>query len=90
MDELERVQQRATIMLKQCKKLSYENRFKFPNLPTLTYTKYRGDMKHKILNNLYNKDVVPSLTLNNNVNAKGNSLKSSVTRAHLKKILPYI
>ena len=72
-------------MLKQCKTLSYENRLKFLNLPTLTYRRFRGHMieTYKILNNVYNKDVVPSLTLNNTVNTRGNSLKLSVTLAHL-------
>ena len=37
----------------------------------------------KILNNVYDKDVVPSLILNNNVNSRGNSLELSFTRAHL-------
>ena len=43
-DELERVQRRATKMLKQCKNLSYENRLKMLNLPTLTYRRFRGDV----------------------------------------------
>ena len=72
-------------MLKQCKNLSCDNRLKFLNLLTLTYRKFRGDMieTFKILNNVCDKDVVPSLTLNNNVNTRGNSLKLSITRAHL-------
>ena len=84
-DELERVQRRATKMLKQCKNLSYENRLKMLNLPTLTYRRFRGDMieTYKILNNVYDKDVVPLLALNNNVKTRGNSLKLSVNRAHL-------
>ena len=50
-------------MLKQCKNLSYENRLKMLNLPTLTYRRFRGDMieTYKILNNVYDKDVVPLL-----------------------------
>ena len=90
MDKLERVQRKATKMLKQCKNLSYENRLKMLNLPTLTYRRFRGDMieTYKILNNVYDKDVVPLLALNNNVKTRGNSLKLSVNRAHLnlKKI----
>ena len=72
-------------MLKQCKNLSYENRLKMLNLPTLTYRRFRGDMieTYKILNNVYDKDVVPLLALNNNVKTRGNSLKLSVNRAHL-------
>ena len=72
-------------MLKQCKNLSYENRLKMLNLPTLTYRRFRGDMieTYKILNNVYDKDVVPLLALNNTVKTRGNSLKLSVNRAHL-------
>ena len=64
--------------------MSFENRFKFLNLPTLTYRRFRGDMieTYKILNNLYDKNAVPSRTLKNNVNTRGNSLKLSVSRAH--------
>ena len=72
-------------MLKQCKNLSYENRLKMLNLSTLTYKRFRGDMveTYKILNNIYDKDVVPLLALNNNVKTRGNSFKLSVNRAHL-------
>ena len=38
---------------------------------------------YKILNNVYDKDVVPLLALNNNVKTRGNSFKLSVNRAHL-------
>ena len=84
-DELGRVQRRATKMLKQCKNLSNENRLKMVNLPILTYRRFRGDMieTYKILNNIYDKDVVPLLALNNNVKTRGNSLKLSVNRANL-------
>ena len=55
------------------------------NLPTLTYRRFRGDMieTYKILNNVYDKDVVPLLALHNNVKIRGNSLKLSVNRVHL-------
>ena len=39
--------------------------------------------KYKILNNVYDKDVVQSLTLTDYVNTRGNSLKLSLSRAHL-------
>ena len=47
--------------------------------------RFRGDMieTYKILNNVYDKDVVPLLALNNNVKTRGNSLKLSVNRAYL-------
>ena len=55
------------------------------NLSTLTCKRFRGDMieTYKIWNNIYDKDVVPLLALNNNVKTRGNSLKLSVNRAHL-------
>ena len=38
---------------------------------------------YEILDNVYVKDVIPSLTLNYNVNIRGNSPKLSVTFANL-------
>ena len=56
--------------------------------------RFRGDMieTDKILNNVYDKDVVPLLALNNNVKTRGNLLKLSVNRAHLnlEKVLLHI
>ena len=72
------MQRRATKILKQCKNLSYEKRLEFLNLPTLyiTYRRFRGNMveTYKILNNEYDKNVVPSLTLNHNVNTRVSKL----------------
>ena len=61
---IESVQRRATRYLPGLKSLSYENRLKILNLPSLTYRRIRGDMiiVYKLLNNYYNVD--PSLLIN--------------------------
>lgn len=81
-DELERVQRRATKLLSLCKNLDYENRLKFLNLPTLTYRRARGDMiqVYKILNKIYDIDVVPSLSIAQKSGTRGNTFKLSVAR----------
>ena len=42
--KIEKVQMRATKMVQQLKKLSYEARLRWLNLPTLKYRRLRGDM----------------------------------------------
>ena len=42
--KIEKVQMRATKMVQQFKKLSYEDRLRRLNLPTLKYRRLRGDM----------------------------------------------
>ena len=41
---IEKVQRRATKLLKETKKLSYDARLKMLDLPTLKYRRFRGDM----------------------------------------------
>jgi len=41
---LEKVQMRATKLLKEVKNLSFVERLKYLNLPTLQYRRFRGDM----------------------------------------------
>ena len=43
-DDLEKVQKRATKILRQCRRLNYRQRLKFLNLPTLAFRRNRGDM----------------------------------------------
>ena len=54
-DLLENVQRRATRLLPNLKKLSYPERLKLLNLPTLVYRRHRGDMiqTYKLINNCY-------------------------------------
>jgi len=43
-DDLEKVQKRATKILRQCRLLNYRQRLEFLNLPTLAFRRNRGDM----------------------------------------------
>jgi hypothetical protein len=74
---LEKVQKRATKMVKDCKKLSYPDRLKLLQLPTLKFRRVRGDMieTYKILNGIYDSQVLPVLSRNNDCRTRGNSLK---------------
>ena len=74
---LERVQKRATKLVNCCKKLSYKDRLRYLQLPTLKYRRLRGDMieVYKIINGLYDNRVVPSLPLNVNSRTRGNTFK---------------
>ena len=58
-DAIEGVQRRATKMIPEIKKLSYPDRLKFLNLPTLAYRRARGDMieVYKIVHNIYDINV---------------------------------
>ena len=58
--ELEKVQKRATKLVIKCKNMTYENRLRYLNLPTLKYRRIRGDMieVYKILNGFYDNEVV--------------------------------
>ena len=50
-------------MVRGCKDLSYTERLKLLNLPTLKFRRLRGDMIEvfKILNGFYDAQVVPNL-----------------------------
>ena len=78
-NELEKVQKHATKLVQNIKKLSYTERLQYLNLPTLKYRRFRGDMieTYKIINNKYDKSIVPDLEIN----------KSNLTRGHSCKLL---
>jgi hypothetical protein len=80
--ELENVQKRATKLIYNCKGLSYKDRLMFLQLPTLKFRRYRGDMIEvfKILNQLYDINVVPPLNRNLGSRTRGNSFKLHVDR----------
>ena len=63
--------------------MSYEDRLKFLNLPTLCYRKLRGDMikSYTILNKKYDSKIIPNLFLNNSARTRGNKCKLKITRA---------
>ena len=82
--DIERVQKRATKMVDSCRKLSYKDRLMYLKLPTLKFRRVRGDMieVYKILNGLYDADIVPTLIRNTDSRTRGNSLKLMHTRSH--------
>jgi len=58
-EEVEKVQRRATKQVKSLRGLSYEQRLKKINLPTLKHRCHRGDMieVYKILHGIYDTDI---------------------------------
>ena len=77
-DALESVQRRATRILPKLKNLTYAQRLRILQLPTLAYRRLRGDMieTFKILNGYYDADVVPYL----------HPAVNNTTRGHNKKL----
>lgn len=83
---VENVQRRATRMIPELKGLSYEERLRKLNLPTLAYRRARGDMIeiYKILTGKYDGDCTEGiLKLREENISRGNSLKLFKTRARL-------
>ena len=64
-EELEKVQRRATKKIPDMSNLSYPDRLKMLKLPTLAYRRLRGDLLeiYKILNGQYDKDTVQFVKL---------------------------
>ena len=83
--DLERVQKRATRMVKNCKKLSYSDRLRYLDIPTLKFRRTRGDMIEvfKILNGFYDASVAPILPRNYDLRTRGNDLKLIHSRSRL-------
>ena len=81
-EDLEKVQKRATKLVKGIRKLSYKERLMRLNLPTLKFRRLRGDMieVYKILTGKYDAQIVPKLALSENVNTRGNSFKLKTDR----------
>ena len=80
--DLEKVQKRATKLVRACKSLPYRERLIYLNLPSLKYRRIRGDMIEvfKMLNGFYDDQVIPNLTRNHDTRTRGNSFKLSVER----------
>ena len=85
-DLIERVQRRATKLVSGLVGLSYEERLKKLNLPTLSYRRLRGDLieTYKILNELYDPVVTRGiLTLSEESRTRGNSQKLFLNNSRL-------
>jgi hypothetical protein len=88
-NKLEKVQRRATKLVSSLKTLSYENRLKKLNLPTLSFRRLRGDMieVYKIVTGKYGKNNSLELKSSSNVNTRGNQYKlyQSQSRLDIRK-----
>jgi hypothetical protein len=81
-NDIERVQRRATKLVRQCQNMSYKDRLIYLDIPTLSYRRIRGDMieVYKILTNKVDSAAVPNLQLYNCTKTRGNVLKLSTSR----------
>ena len=79
--EVEKIQRRATKMLPQLRELSYEDRLKKLNLPTLSYRRIRGDLitVYKILHKFMNTDIMDN-NMNKIPGLRGHKYKLSKPR----------
>ena len=77
MEEVERIQRRATKIFKGCRNLRYEERLNLLGLTSLLQRRIRGDMIEvfKILKGFYEKECVPFLPMTDYERTRGNSLK---------------
>ena len=82
---LEKVQKRATKLVRSCKNLPYKERLIYLKVPTLKFRRLRGDMIEvfKILNSYYDESCVPNLPRNFDTRTRGNSFKLLHTRSKL-------
>jgi len=74
---VEKVQQRPTKLIHECKHLPHTNRLKYLKLPTLKYRRHRGDMIeiYKIIHGLYDTAMAPSLMMGQVSHTRGNMYK---------------
>lgn len=85
-EAIENVQRRATKLLPQMKELSYEERLRVLNLPTLTYRRSRGDLieTYKILSGKYDGDCCNDIfQIREESMTRGNSKKIFKPRTRL-------
>ena len=82
-EDLERVQRRATKLLPHLAHLSYPDRLKHLRLPTLAYRRLRGDMieTYKILQGIYDSSVSDFLPLHHYTRTRGHNLKLFIQQA---------
>jgi ribonucleases P/MRP protein subunit RPP40 len=83
-EKLEKVQKRATRMIKQLKNYSYEARLKWLNLPTLKYRRLRGDMiqVYNIVSGKYKTNPTVNFNLCHVSNTRGNMYNMHLSHMH--------
>ena len=82
-DIIEKVQRRATKIVPSLKHLTYAERLKELNIPTLSYRRIRGDMieTFKIMTGKYDKEVAPNLKMiDPDIPTRGHKYKLSKIR----------
>ena len=82
-EEIEKVQRRATKILKGMKDKPYEERLRSLNLPSLKYRRFRGDLiqTYKILNEIDDLRVNDFYVLNTN-STRENDIKLTIKFCH--------
>ena len=82
---VEKVQMRATKLIQEIKHMSYIDRLKNLNLPTLLYQRLRGDMimVYKLLSGVYDSNIACNLVKPINYVTRGHHLRL------FKKHVPY-
>ena len=86
---IENVQRRATKLVPGLKDVSYPDRLKLLDIPTLAYRRLRGDMieLYKLMSGLYDKDAMLVLTEADGKTTRGHSKKIFKERCRTKKRL---
>ena len=84
-EKIEKVQRRATRMISECSKLSYEDRLNITGLPTLEARRNRGDLIEvfKILKGFSKVDYKHYFQLVNSSKTRGNKYKLVKSRSRL-------
>jgi len=72
-NNVEKLQRRATKLLKDVKHLSYVERLKYLSLPTLQYRRFRGDMimVNKLLSGIFDSNIACQLVKPTNFVTRG-------------------
>ena len=84
---IENIQRRLTRMIPGLSELSYEQRLRVLNLPSLSYRRLRGDMieLYKIITNKYDPEITAGMiSFSNTTHTRGNNYKIQKNRAKLR------
>ena len=87
-EKIEKVQRRATKLIPGLKDLSYEERLRHLQLPSLVYRRHRGDMieVYKLVHQIYDSTAEPVVHFwDNKYELRGNSLKLVPQNCHSEK-----
>ena len=81
---IEKVQMRATKLIKEIKHLSYIERLKYLKLPTLLYRRFRGDMimVFKLLSGIYDSNIACQFEKPTNFITRGHNLRLIKKHVH--------